>query len=112
VISRIRAAWRRPLAPAVLAIALIAIELVLLALAWRAGFAGERALPAALDIPLAHAILWLAGGGGAAAATAAIHRALAGFRPVAATVVVLTSLPFLVAGVASVYGSLLVAGWL
>lgn len=79
---------------------------------WRAAYAGERSVPAGLDIPLATAVLRGFGFAAAAAAVGGIYAHLRWSRPlVAALTVGLVCVPSLLLGVVGVYSSLGLAGW-
>ncbi|HTE54921.1 MAG TPA: hypothetical protein VK698_28905 [Kofleriaceae bacterium] len=100
--------WAENLALALAAIAAGAGELLLVRALYLAGFGGQRRIAESTDLPLAHAVLWLAGLACAGLAGAAAYRLVRRGRWwVAAILVPLICFPLLVLGLGSLYGSLI-----
>jgi hypothetical protein len=105
--------WAENLALVFAAIAVGAAELLMIRAIYTAGFGGPRRIPEAADLPLGHAVLWVTGLAGGALAGAAAYRLLRHGRAwLAALLVAAVCVPLLVLALASLYGSLLVAGFL
>ena len=105
------AAWLRaenlalPLAALLVAVA----EVVSLRAIWVASFGPVRRIPESADIPLGHAVMWGLGLAAALLSIAGAYRLIRRGRAwVAALVVPLCCFPAMVAGLGSLYASLLV----
>lgn len=102
--------WAEGLILPLAALVIAAGELAAVRALYQLGFGGERRMPAAADLPVAHAVLWVGGLGCAGLAAWGAYRLIRRGRWwLAALLVPLVCFPILVLGMFSLYGSL-VAG--
>lgn len=102
--------WAEGLVLPFAALAIALGEVAAVRALYQLGFVGERRMPAAADLPAAHAVLWLGGLGCAGLAAWGAYRLIRRGRWwLAALLVPLVCFPLLVLGMFSLYGSL-VAG--